>query len=327
MMNTEVNPEQDLQATLDRIVHDLDVAFGVFPEEALREARRYRQEITPRLIEAIRTATVESAAGRVPDRNLHFFAAYLLTEFRAQEAFPVLIESISLPGELPFDLYGDAITQDLPAMLVTLVGDGPELLEGLMANRELNEFVRSAAIDTFLRFVRDGRMTRDDAIERLRFHLREAIQHRDEDVGDALVFALDNFAAQEAMDEIREAYRLKIVDPFMIGRLADIEREIAKGDAHYQESLERCWPSGIDDVIEHLRRWYCFSEKGEQDRESAAERKPFEVNFDPDLEDEDDLDLALPHSGTIVHDTPRVGRNDRCPCGSGKKFKKCCGGR
>jgi uncharacterized protein len=22
---------------------------------------------------------------------------------------------------------------------------------------------------------------------------------------------------------------------------------------------------------------------------------------------------------------PRVGRNDRCPCGSGKKFKRCCG--
>ena len=27
---------------------------------------------------------------------------------------------------------------------------------------------------------------------------------------------------------------------------------------------------------------------------------------------------------TIRRDTPRVGRNDPCPCGSGKKFKKCC---
>ena len=23
---------------------------------------------------------------------------------------------------------------------------------------------------------------------------------------------------------------------------------------------------------------------------------------------------------------PKVGRNETCPCGSGKKFKKCCGG-
>lgn len=22
--------------------------------------------------------------------------------------------------------------------------------------------------------------------------------------------------------------------------------------------------------------------------------------------------------------TPKIGRNDPCPCGSGKKFKKCC---
>lgn len=27
----------------------------------------------------------------------------------------------------------------------------------------------------------------------------------------------------------------------------------------------------------------------------------------------------------IVREGPKVGRNDPCPCGSGKKFKKCCG--
>ena len=28
---------------------------------------------------------------------------------------------------------------------------------------------------------------------------------------------------------------------------------------------------------------------------------------------------------TIRNDTPHVGRNDPCPCGSGRKFKQCCG--
>ncbi|KAA3634379.1 MAG: hypothetical protein DWP97_07260, partial [Calditrichaeota bacterium] len=28
---------------------------------------------------------------------------------------------------------------------------------------------------------------------------------------------------------------------------------------------------------------------------------------------------------TIKHDQPKVGRNDPCPCGSGKKYKKCHG--
>ncbi len=27
----------------------------------------------------------------------------------------------------------------------------------------------------------------------------------------------------------------------------------------------------------------------------------------------------------VVRETPKVGRNEPCPCGSGKKFKKCCG--
>jgi len=31
-------------------------------------------------------------------------------------------------------------------------------------------------------------------------------------------------------------------------------------------------------------------------------------------------------AGQFRRDTPKVGRNDPCPCGSGKKFKKCCGG-
>ncbi len=28
---------------------------------------------------------------------------------------------------------------------------------------------------------------------------------------------------------------------------------------------------------------------------------------------------------TPVRSGPKVGRNDPCPCGSGKKYKKCCG--
>jgi uncharacterized protein len=28
---------------------------------------------------------------------------------------------------------------------------------------------------------------------------------------------------------------------------------------------------------------------------------------------------------TVKRETPKVGRNDPCPCGSGKKFKQCHG--
>jgi preprotein translocase subunit SecA len=35
--------------------------------------------------------------------------------------------------------------------------------------------------------------------------------------------------------------------------------------------------------------------------------------------------VSQQRSGGIKHETPKVGRNDPCPCGSGKKYKKCCG--
>ncbi|MBQ6537859.1 MAG: SEC-C domain-containing protein, partial [Eubacterium sp.] len=30
-------------------------------------------------------------------------------------------------------------------------------------------------------------------------------------------------------------------------------------------------------------------------------------------------------SGTIRKENRKIGRNDPCPCGSGKKYKQCCG--
>lgn len=30
---------------------------------------------------------------------------------------------------------------------------------------------------------------------------------------------------------------------------------------------------------------------------------------------------------TVRRESPKVGRNDPCPCGSGKKYKKCCEGK
>lgn len=52
-------------------------------------------------------------------------------------------------------------------------------------------------------------------------------------------------------------------------------------------------------------------------REQAEQRKA-------GLPGEDDEPLPPPVE-TIRADGKAVGRNDPCPCGSGKKYKKCCG--
>lgn len=52
------------------------------------------------------------------------------------------------------------------------------------------------------------------------------------------------------------------------------------------------------------------------------------------IDDEDDFDMfsrddweyqSGPVQMPYVRENPKIGRNDPCPCGSGKKYKKCCG--
>ena len=76
---------------------------------------------------------------------------------------------------------------------------------------------------------------------------------------------------------------------------------------------------------------------GEGDTEGLVE---FSARFRSDGNEHEHLEAAvftrdegrwvyagqLPQRGhTVRREAPKVGRNDPCPCGSGKKYKKCCG--
>ena len=51
----------------------------------------------------------------------------------------------------------------------------------------------------------------------------------------------------------------------------------------------------------------------------------YSIELEPDKpEDINDLDMLLNPPKTKITEK-KVGRNEPCPCGSGKKHKKCCG--
>jgi hypothetical protein len=66
-------------------------------------------------------------------------------------------------------------------------------------------------------------------------------------------------------------------------------------------------------------------------REDAMSAETAGIIFKPVQVVLEALDAALDgrrpgeQQGTIVNEQPKVGRNDVCPCGSGKKYKKCHG--
>ncbi len=318
---------------LNRIISDLDHQRGDRLREAVRAAQQHRELIIPRLIKAIEDATAEvRSTRRRREGNAQFFALFLLTEFRAREALPAIAEAISLPENGAYYLFGEAITECLGRMLAILADDSLALIDGLLADRSLDDFVRTQVAMSYMFLVAKGRLTREEAVERLRVALREAISHDDLELAEGLVCELSDYSPREALPEIEEAYRQKLVDPFMIS-IEDVRESIAEGDAHFQEELARRTGEFCTDTLEELDGWTCF-----KDEQFDEEDDDFDAFDSEDWDEErylndaaDDFgepgfaDLPRDSSDTIRNTTPRVGRNDPCPCGSGKKYKKCCG--
>ena len=46
--------------------------------------------------------------------------------------------------------------------------------------------------------------------------------------------------------------------------------------------------------------------------------------YNEDFSDDDFFDDDFEIQEPFLRSEPKIGRNDRCPCGSGKKYKKCC---
>ena len=109
------------------------------------------------------------------------------------------------------------------------------------------------------------------------------------------------------MDKIRRAYEEGYIEPGYIG-WDDIQDALARGKEASLRFLKDRYRM-ISDVEAAMSWWACF------DKTEPAPRKKLQSA------------PAAP-AGVILQAVAaaQAGRNDPCPCGSGKKFKKCCGG-
>jgi hypothetical protein len=70
---------------------------------------------------------------------------YMLAQFREKRAYPLIAAFAALPDELPHDLAGDFVTEDLGRVLASVCGGDQSLIRGLIENAAVDEFVRSQA--------------------------------------------------------------------------------------------------------------------------------------------------------------------------------------
>jgi hypothetical protein len=108
---------------------------------------------------------------------------------------------------------------------------------------------------------------------------------------------------------VKKAFDRGFIDSHILG-FDHFEEDLRRGIEYPGEPRRPDDRDGtlFGDTIEELSGWYCFSEQYRADQERwrrQAEANPARSQR-----------LENPFKG--------IGRNDPCPCGSGKKFKRCC---
>ncbi|MBL9125077.1 MAG: DUF1186 domain-containing protein, partial [Planctomycetaceae bacterium] len=248
------------------ILFDLNQDCGPDLEQAVRAAQQRGREIIPQLIQAIDEATDSALQGEVTEGNAHFIALVLLTELRAIEALPAIIRSMTLPEGGSYDLYDDAVTEIFSRTLAALADDRVDLIDSVLSCRTTDLFARWEGATALLMLVRDGSLAKEDVIERLRKHLRQAIADRDSDLATIAATDLATLRAPAARGEIEEALQRNLID-LEITSADDLLKQLAAEELPLADLLGHFHPSGIADAMDELRKWHLFAEEADDDRE------------------------------------------------------------
>jgi hypothetical protein len=285
----------------DEVIVELSVARPVQPLAALASADAHREALVETFL---RTIDLTLADWRVasPEQSLLFsYALYLLAKWREPRAYPLIVRWLSLPDEGPFVLAGDVVTQDGARMLAAVCDANLEPIETLILNRDANEYCRAAGVAALALLAAWAEVPRDTIVDRFVWLAREGLDREPSYVWGALAAESADIEALRVFPELRRAYDEGLIDPTIIRESELDEVEAAPPGRFLEETQDRKPP--IDDVAEATRWWGAF-DRGRRSEQLAdvAERG------------------VQPYRGS-----PKVGRNEPCPCGSGKKYKKCCG--
>jgi hypothetical protein len=273
--------------------------------EAVSEAILRRDEIIPALLKILEDVIEHPESFIDSERFDHIYAMFLLAQFRETRAYPLLVKIFSLPGEFAFDLVGDTVTEDLGKILASVSGGDISGMAALVENEDANEYVRAAGLTGLLTLCACGTLSRDEVMAYFK-SLFQKLRRTPDGVWSWLANSCADLYPREVMEELRTAYEEDLPDPRIIA-WDDLEDALAMGEEAATIKLVS-HHSLISDVHSEMSSWACFRE-----------------NEHPALRD----DLLLPEEYDVVdpiyRTEPKIGRNDPCPCGSGKKYKKCCG--
>jgi hypothetical protein len=289
------------------ILHELTHAAGL-PREALQAASAQRVEMVPLFLEEIETYLALEPAARAKPTPL-FFVFHLLGEWREKTAYRPLARLLRLPRGDVDAIFGDGITTTSHRVMAAVFDGDPQPLYDIILDPNAEEFIRAGMCEALAMVTVRGELDRAVAGRFLRDAFTEMRPQAECYVWVGWQSAIAMLGMTDLKPLVKKAFERSFIENSVLG-FEHFEEDLRRGIEH---SGETRLPDDRDstlfgDTVEELSEWYCFTQQYREDQERWQQRA--------------DADRA--RSERLKNPFKGVGRNSPCPCGSGKKFKKCC---
>ena len=284
----------------------LGSAQDELPEEALRWSLENWDVASTAFMQVLARCAAKLEEATDADVNIALFALHLMAQKREVRAFPLVCALAQSPEGLAA-ILGDTMAWTGSAILISLFDGDAKALRSIIEPPCADGLLGVCAFEAMAFLTAQGKIPRTDTREFLiRLH-EESEDYLDlEALWDAWAMTVAILGFDDLMPRVRAAYkRIAVADD--VGDISDIEDLLRLSLEDPMAGFSREDVGPIDDAMEALHR--IADESGEA---------------------EEGGDISNDAAGSR-NETPaaknafrEVGRNDPCPCGSGKKFKKCC---
>jgi len=259
------------------------------------------------------TKTIESSQRKVEGRNFSIRKNVLdFDDVMSQQRMTIYSQRAKvLDGEDVSDYVKSMIKETIEENVKTYCSDDYPENWNLIGLRE--HFANMLTKEDDFNYTTDDLNTID------RKDIVKLLQER----ADALYAEREEMFGTENMREIERICLLKVVDTKWMDHI-DAMEELKRG-IYLRSYAQR------DPVVEYrIEGFAMFDEMIAAIREDTARLVlTVKVRIEEPLEREQvmkpDAENAGSHTTVKKSASEKVGRNDPCPCGSGKKYKKCCG--
>ena len=233
--------------------------------------------------------------------NTLFWGVHIMAAARDQSAFPNMLRLLALPEDVLDALLGDAVTATTGQLIAGTFDNDAAALIAFIERPDLDPYIRWNALEAVAFLAFDSRIDPGEVEAFLhRFYAARRLEPSDPGwYGWMVAAGLLGLTSLDA--EVRVAFADQLIDPTVCGVDA-WEALVAAAHAAPDDPtrFENEGAGYIDDIYDSLS-WVTWSD-AEDDEEGDAE----------------------PPMQPVRNPLRNVGRNDPCPCGSGKKYKKCC---